>query len=342
MFQACQNDRPNKFRAPFPNGLMVQDVQVPIPDGWRGELQTQIPDNFIRIRLSGTPGMPVTVILGGISADRCVTQIAYSASENRGGWWQEIVGDGRAIDLRKTQIVSMDFAPSAPKEPLAVTPADYARLLAFALVHVGIPRVERFVGASFGGMVGLSFARLFPERVEQLAVICAAHRPSPMSVAWRRVQQQVVELTRGKDHESHGIAIARQLAMTTYRTQEEFAERFSANQPHAESITGYLTSRGNRFAEQMSASRFLTLSSAIDRHREDPRQIRTPTLVIGIDSDQLVPLSDVRELAQSLGGRSELEVISSRFGHDGFLKEIEALTPILSRFIDTGVSGCDN
>lgn len=342
MFQACQQAHPDKIRAPFPHGLLVQDVRVPIPDDWRGELQTQIPDKFIRIRLSGTPGMPVTVILGGISADRCVTQIAYSASENRGGWWQEIVGDGRAIDLRKTQIVSMDFAPAAPTVPLALAPADYARLLALALQFLGIDRVDRFVGASFGGMVGLSFARLFPELIDQLAVVCAAHRPSPMSVAWRQVQQQIVELTRGQDSERQGIAIARQLAMTTYRTQEEFAERFSSSNTHDESLTGYLASRGNRFAEHMSASRFLTLSSAIDRHREDPSQIRTPTFVIGIDSDQLVPVSDVRQLAQTLGGPSQLEVISSRFGHDGFLKEVEALTPLLSRFVDTGISCCEN
>ncbi|MGV6821050.1 MAG: homoserine O-succinyltransferase MetX [Parvularcula sp.] len=342
MFRAVENPRHVKTNAPVATGMLVQDIRVPLPNEWRGELETQIPDQFIRIRLSGTPGMPVTVVLGGISADRCVTQIAFSASENRGGWWQDIVGDGRAIDLRKIQIVSMDFAPLTPTVPIALTPRDHARLLALALEHLGISRVARFVGASFGGMVGLSFARLFPHLVDQLAVICAAHRPSPMSVAWRQVQQQIVELTRGREDEQQGIAIARQLAMTTYRTQTEFAERFSSLHTHEDSVTGYLVSRGNRFAKKMSASRFLTLSGAIDRHREDPSQIHTPTLVIGFDSDQLVPLSDVRELARTLGGRSELEVIPSRYGHDGFLKEVDALTPILSRFIDAGIACCEN
>ena len=83
------------------------------------------------------------------------------------------------------------------------------------------------------------------------------------------------------------------------------------------------------FAETFDADAFLCLSQAIDLHRVDPARVTTPTTLVAVDSDQLVPLEQVRELSRRLAGPVRLVELTSRYGHDAFFKEHEALTPIL-------------
>ena len=131
-----------------------------------------------------------------------------------------------------------------------------------------------------------------------------------------------------------GLKLARELAMTTYRTAEEFADRFDLEETAKGQfdICDYLGSRGDIFAENMDAQRFLALSESIDLHRIEPETISTPTLLMTAISDQLAPLPDMRELRDRLGGWSELYTFTSLFGHDAFLKEYDAMDPRLSAF----------
>jgi homoserine O-acetyltransferase len=123
--------------------------------------------------------------------------------------------------------------------------------------------------------------------------------------------------------------------MTTYRSHEEFGQRFAGAPIHVNGVARfpveeYLLARGEDFAGRYSAAEFLTLSQAIDLHRVDPARIEVSTLLIGFASDQLVPVTQLRELAAQLGALGRLVELPSPFGHDGFLKEFAALTPLLA------------
>jgi homoserine O-acetyltransferase len=83
----------------------------------------------------------------------------------------------------------------------------------------------------------------------------------------------------------------------------------------------------------MSPERFLSLSASIDRHRADPARIGCPMLVVGADSDQLVPAPQLRALAASAAGKAELHLLPSLYGHDMFLKEAEAIGALLRPFL---------
>ena len=215
--------------------------------------------------------------------------------------------------------------------------ADQARLLALAMDAAGVERLHGFVGASYGGMVALAFARLFPERVERLAVICAAHRPHPMATAWRGIQRRILAFAADAGRPEEGVALARQLAMTTYRTPEEFAERFTGAIPDGgddAEVCGYLKARGDAYAAVASPARYASLSAAIDRHSEEPEAIHTPALLVGAESDRLVPIEDIRELADRLGAPARLVELSSPYGHDSFLKDAHLIAPHLRAWLD--------
>ena len=236
---------------------------------------------------------------------------------------------GGGIDLEKFRVVGADFLPASPSEPVALTPNDYAALLEAALKAVGVKRLFAIVGASFGAMIGQALCERSPDFVSRQVVLCAAHKPAAMATAWRLVQRKTIALAMEAGCPQEGVRLARQLAMTTYRTAEEFNARFDGEAD----VDAYLENRGADYANRMSAARYLTLSAAIDRHQGRPEKISTPTLVIAADSDRLAPLGDVADFQSRLGGASRLEIVTSKYGHDAFLKETATIAPLISKFL---------
>lgn len=287
---------------------------------------------------TGPEDAPVIVVLGGISAGMDVV-----------GWWSDIVGPGLAIDTSTHCVLGIDFlggagASTGPSNwqgegsfPL-ITSRDQARAIARLLDHLGVERLHRFVGSSYGGMVGLAFAAEYSERLEGLIAIGAAHESHPMALAWRSLQRRIVRFGKSHGDERTAVALARGLAITTYRSHEEFGQRFDSAPSDINGcahfpVEEYLDARGNDFADHFTSDEYLALSQAIDLHRVDPADVRVPTLLIGFESDQLVPIPQLEDLAERLGQWGKLIALPSLFGHDGFLKEVDALRPILQKAI---------
>lgn len=285
-------------------------------------------------RLYGPEGAPVIVVLGGISATR---HVADGGKNNR-GWWSTLVHKGGPIDLNKFQVLGYDFAPDpgTDNRPQTITTGDQARRLKALLTSQGIDKVAAIIGSSYGGMSALQFAKAFPDSLGQLLIIGAAHHAYPIGVAWRGIQRRIVRMGIKGGQPKEGLKLARELAMTTYRTPVEFADRFdlteTSQSPSRFDICDYLGSRGDVFAEAMDAERFLALSESIDLHSIEPEDITTPTLLMTAISDQLAPLSQMQELRDRLGGPSELFTFTSLFGHDAFLKEYDAMGPRIAEF----------
>ena len=289
----------------------------------------------ILARISGNPEGPVVVALGGISADRFVCD----GRDGGPGWWPGFVGPGCAVDPRRHCILGLDFLAD-PAGRHAPSTQDQARMVAAALDAAGLARADAIVGASYGGMVALAFAQLHPSRVVRIVVISAAASPHPAATAARELQRRVVELAL-RHGDPEGLSIARGMAMLTYRTPEEFETRFRGGLDVDDSLGtsdagNYLRARGKAFARIMSPQRFLSLSASIDRHRVDPALIDTPALLVGAETDSLVPPGDMRALAGALAGQAELHLRHCRYGHDMFLKESRAIGEIARSFLEYG------
>ncbi len=274
---------------------------------------------------------PTVIVQGGISAGR---DACSSPAHGADGWWQSLVGPGKAIDTRQCRVLAIDWLDAESLRVDAVASSDQADALAALLDGLHIARAAAFVGASYGAMVGLAFAARHGERIGKLVAIAGAHRPHPLATAQRAVQRGILRLGMETGRELDAVSLARQLALTTYRGHSELGERFTGT---ARSIAGswqlpvesWLQHGGRKFARGCSARRYLSLSQSIDLHAVDPAVIAVPVHLIGIASDRLVPLADLCTLQRELGGGASLEVIDSPCGHDAFLVEHARLTPLL-------------
>ncbi len=321
--------------------VIAHEGMLEMPGGISLYHGARLADARIAWRMVGPANAPVVCALGGISATRrvCTTE------EPKQSWWGQIAGAGCALDSDRFRVLSFDYLggsgdSTGPVEGAAfpsISSYDQAAVLLALLDHLDIKSLRAIAGGSYGGMVALAFGERYPERVSQLLVIGAADRAHPMSTAWRSVQRRIVRFALECGKSKEGLQLARALAMSTYRSSEEFAARFGGTATQGEQgfvfpVEDYLFARGADYATKYKPEAFLCLSESIDLHRVDATGIFVPTAAVAIREDQLVPFADVRTMVARLP-TGRLHEISSVYGHDAFLKECEQLRPIFNAAI---------
>lgn len=332
----------------FPHGQrgIAPPVEVPGASASRGYVDLVLPMRHAGVRnlrvgfeAIGAAGAPVLLVAGGISAHR---HVAASAQFPEPGWANELVGPGRALDPARWRILAFDYVGADGTLDAPIDPADQADAIRGLLDALDIEALHAVVGYSYGALVGLQLAVRYPRRVRKLVAVSGAHRPHPYAAAWRALQRRAVDLGQLQCADGQGLSLARQFAMLSYRTPEEFEQRFDAA---PELVHGrvrvaaedYLDAVGARYVGRTPATAFRRLSESIDLHRVDPAQVRIPTLVVAVEGDRLVPLSDAVALVEGLGTLGKLRLLRSRYGHDAFLKDTDRIDAILAATLrDTG------
>lgn len=292
-------------------------------------------DVALRWERAGCRGGPVVVVLGGISAHRHVLANACNA---RPGWWQAQAGPGRALDTDACELLSIDWIGADGALDAVIDPADQAAALVAVLDALGIAHVHALVGASYGAQVALHVAAAHGARVGQVVAISGVHRAHPYASAWRALQRRALALGALQCDDAHGLVLARQLALLSYRTPEAFDARFGA----AQVVDGRvrvaaedtLDQCGAAFAARMDARAYARLSESLDLQQVEPEAIRVPVTVVAVADDRLVPVADAYALAERLRGETRLRVLRSVFGHDAFLKEVELVDGVLRDALD--------
>ena len=313
------------------------DQSLRLPQPFNLQHGDVLSDAKVAFRLVGAGAAPVIAVLGGISAHRIVAGDAQ-------GWWPEIVGPGQGVDTQAYRVLGIDYLggygdSSTPQSGGKFPPLssyDQADALAAILRHLELRSLHAIVGASYGGMVALCFAERYPERVKHIVILSAADKAQVLSTAWRSVQRQIVREAIERNDGPAGLKLARALAMATYRSAVEFQLRFGGAPTRNDDrfrfpIEDYLFARGDDYVQKYRAESFLSLSESIDLHQVDATRVHTPATLIAVREDQLVPFVDMQALAARLNGPRQLIEINSIFGHDAFLKEGAALTPIIKQ-----------
>jgi homoserine O-acetyltransferase/O-succinyltransferase len=155
---------------------------------------------------------------------------------------------------------------------------------------------------------------------------------------------------------TQGLAVARQIGMVSYRTAKGYCQKFGRSMQTAKNnnkeaqygsaanwkVKSYLEYQGEKFLSRFDPITYVKMTEQMDSHdvargRGDSlasvlSHVKIPALVLGIDSDLLYPLEEQQELAEHLTN-SELHVIHSDDGHDGFLLEQEQVANHITTFL---------
>jgi homoserine O-acetyltransferase/O-succinyltransferase len=303
---------------------------------------------------------------------------ALSGSARVADWWPRLFSEGGLFQAGGNCVIGINIPgpcygstgptsidpltgrPYGPNFPL-VTVGDIVSLQARLLTKLKIQRLKLVIGASIGGMQALEMAVRFPERVERVISIGAAPLGA-MGLGLNHLQRKMIQLN--PQHPREGLALARALAVCTYKSAELFEHRFgrkpdrSGADPWASlherglgltgerfDVSGYLDYQGERFVERFDANAYLALTRTMDtfdptRGYSSPeaayRRIQAQVMLVSISSDWLFPTADIVALAERMveaGVRCQHRELISSHGHDAFLAEPDELARLIQPFL---------
>lgn len=267
----------------------------------------------LNYEIIGNVHSKIMIVQGGISSSKHTTSSAFNPKK---GWWENIVGLGKAIDLQNCCVLSIDYLDFD-----GVTTYNQAQAIYELLTQLKIEKIDFFIGYSYGGMVALAFAEIFPNTVHHIISLGASYESVPQSFALRLIQQKIVELNKGTEKEKEALEVARKLGIITYRSSKELNSRFHKQQ-EGKSITSYLDKKGKDFSAIFSAEKFLSLSKSINFHKINPKKIKANRVsLICCKSDQITPSFHVKKLSKKIPCPTSVHEIHSIFGHDSYLNE---------------------
>jgi homoserine O-acetyltransferase/O-succinyltransferase len=309
-----------------------------------------LPDLVIAYRHDGIPIGEGRQIL--------VVHALTGSADAAGDWWAPLIGPGQILDTEKFGVLCMNllgsrYGTSGPvsRNPVTgkpygrafprVTIRDQARAQWRLLDALGIGKLALAVGGSLGGMVALEVALERPGEISRVVPIAAPARIGQLAVAWNHIQLEMVD-RMGMD----GLDLARQLAMTTYRSEIDFEQRFAgrAETDGTAAVVSYLRHQGRKLLERFDEDTYRSLVRAMDTHDigrgrggvvsalQRLAAYGTRLTGVGVEGDILYGTNQVRDLVDAAvtgGMDAAYRVIKSTKGHDAFLVEWEQLTSIL-------------
>lgn len=277
-------------------------------------------------------------------------------------WWGDLVAPGGALDATEHPVLSANLLGgcSGSSGPARIADGTFPRLTSrdlarahLALIrHLGITRLQTVTGGSLGGMVALQWGLLTPVPVERLVVFAAPARTGAQAIAWNAAQRMAIEADPAWRHGRYlagagpaaGLAAARAIAMVTYRSSQEFEQRFArrqTRQPGRYDIDYYLRRHGEKLVQRFDARSYVALMDAIDSHDVGNASVAGwstrgkvgEVIGIGIDSDILYSAAEVRGWVEAYargGANARYAEIETPYGHDAFLIEQDQVNSLLT------------
>jgi homoserine O-acetyltransferase len=284
---------------------------------------------------------------------------ALTANSKAADWWPPLIGPGEVWDTDKYFIVCANILGSCygSTGPLTIDPRtgqpyfstfpalsirDMVKAHALLAEHLRLKSISLLAGGSMGGYQALEWCVTAPNFIQRLFLIATSAQESPWGKAVHATQRLAIEAdpswsTSSTDAGAAGLRAARGIGMLTYRTYEAYA----ATQADADTgkldhfkAASYILHQGTKLAQRFHAFSYWLLTKAMDTHHlargrassteSVLRSIRQRTLIMGIRSDLLCPLSEQELLASCIPG-ARFVPIDSLYGHDGFLIETASI-----------------
>ncbi len=304
------------------------------------------------------------------------------------GWWANMVGPGKIIDTDRFCVIcpnviggcmgssgpetnAPDGKPWGMRFPV-ITIRDMVRAQALLLDHLGIERLYAVIGGSMGGMLTLSWAATYPDRVASALIVASTARHSAQNIAFHEVGRQAIMADpnwRGGDYYADsktpdaGLAVARMAAHITYMSEQGLTEKFGRQLQNREAktfgfdadfqIESYLRHQGFSFTDRFDANSYLYITRAMDYwdlaedHANGGEGVlahafkgtKTRFCLVSFDTDWLYPTAESKAVVHALnaaGAAVSFVELASPFGHDAFLLDTPGLEGIIEGFVKAG------
>lgn len=303
-----------------------------------------------------------------------VVNHALTGNADLEAWWGALLGPGKPMDTNKyfifcANVLGGCYGSTGPgsidpdtgkKYGLTfpkVTIRDMVQLQAEVLLQLGVKEVQCVIGGSMGGMQALEWAAsVVKPKAKSFISLSASGRHSAWQIGISECQRQAIyadPLWNGGDYPPEsppvtGVAVARMMAMVTYRTHPAYAGKFGrsvvtdSQSQRVFNVESYLRYQGKNFnTRKFDACSYVYLTQAMDSHDLERgrgeykavlRSITTPGMTVSISSDVLYPPEEQMELAQ-LMPNVQHHMIQSAEGHDGFILETQAISTLIRGFL---------
>ena len=223
----------------------------------------------------------------------------HAPEDPKPGWWDEMVGPGRAIDTNRYFVICSNVLGSCAGStgPRSVNPdtgnpynldfpvitiRDMVRAQRYLIDYLGIEKLLSVVGGSMGGMQAMEWAINYPDRLDSAVPIATTSQLSPQSIAFDWVGREAIKYdpnwnngNYSADHvPDRGLAAARMLAHITYLSDESMSLKFGRDLQDTDSysfdfhrdfaVESYLEHQGRRFVERFDANSYFYITRAMD------------------------------------------------------------------------------
>ncbi|MFL1428095.1 MULTISPECIES: homoserine O-acetyltransferase MetX [unclassified Nocardiopsis] len=241
-----------------------------------------------------------------------------------------------------------------------ITLRDTVRAEAAVADALGVERWAAVVGGSMGGMRALEWALTLPDRVDRALVLACPAATTAWQIAWTSPQLHAVrsdpDWFGGDYHVTgrapvDGLGVARRIAHVTYRGAGELDTRFGRRPQDGEepgrggrfAVESYLDHQAWKLARRFDPASYVVLTEAMNGHdvgrdrggiERALKDMPERTLVAGVDTDHLYPLTQQEEIARHLPVPGRARVISSPYGHDGFLLAVDRVGELVRELLD--------
>ncbi len=300
--------------------------------------------------------------------------------ECQSGWWDGFVGPGKALDTNKFCVICANYlggcyGSTGPSSENPETGKPYGSLFPRVAIsdivdsqvklldHLGIEKLHATVGSSLGGIMGLSLATRYPERVGKVIALASGIATSVLQRIHNLEQISAIEADgnfKGGDYyegtpPERGLALARMIGHKAFISLDTLERRASKIvQVGTEKDNGWYTLRtptesymlhqGRKFVQRFDANTYLRIMDAwqsFDLLEEAgfkdyasmfERCKHQQYLIFTIDSDVCYYPGQQEDLATAItqGGIAPIRItVHSEKGHDSFLLEPDLYTPHL-------------
>jgi homoserine O-acetyltransferase/O-succinyltransferase len=309
---------------------------------------------------------------GTLNADRSNAVFinhAMTGWSDAPSWWPGLIGSGKAFDTDKYFVVCPNVVGGCQGStgPASISPdgrrwgsrfpelsiRDMVKAEFLFSDRIGIDKYLMATGPSLGGMRSLEWSISHADRVGAICTIGSSAIATGDQIGAASIQIRAIKSDpnyhNGDYYESDrgpvaGMAIARQIAHLTYRTELEMDSRFGAqlqnDGTNRFAVTSYLDHQAAKLQQRFDANTYILLTQAMNTHDVGRdrggvavalNQIKIPVVVAAIDTDRLFPPRLQAEIVKLTPSALDLEIIHSLYGHDGFLIETEAVSNVIRK-----------